>query len=121
MLKIRNYLVSCAALITSASTLVCCALPALLISVGAGASMASLVSAVPQLIWLSTHKLLVFGLAGACLAVAGVLRLAPVACPVDVELARHCGRAKRMGSILFAAAASCFFLGLFFAVILPRI
>lgn len=35
---------------TSSSTLICCALPALLVAIGAGATLAGLVTAVPQLI-----------------------------------------------------------------------
>ena len=47
---------SAVSLFASSSTLVCCALPALLVAVGAGAALSSLVSAVPQLVWLSEHK-----------------------------------------------------------------
>lgn len=63
---------------TSSSTLICCALPALLVAIGAGATLAGLVTAVPQLIWLSTHKALVFGSAGVMLAIAGGLQYALV-------------------------------------------
>jgi hypothetical protein len=58
-------------LFTSGGTLICCALPALLVAVGAGAALSSLVSVFPQLVWLSEHKVWVFGVAGAALAVAG--------------------------------------------------
>ena len=44
-------------LFTSGGTLICCALPALLVSLGAGAVMASVVSSVPQIVWFSEHKL----------------------------------------------------------------
>lgn len=49
----------------SAATLVCCVLLAVLAALGAGATLAGLVSAVPQLIWLSACKALVFGTATA--------------------------------------------------------
>ena len=42
--------------LASSGTLVCCALPALFVTVGAGAALSSLVSAVPQLVWLSENK-----------------------------------------------------------------
>lgn len=58
-------------LLTSSSTLVCCALPALLVTLGAGASLVTLTGHVPQLIWLSEHKALVFGLAALALLLAG--------------------------------------------------
>jgi hypothetical protein len=43
-------------IIRSLSTLLCCALPALLLALGAGAVVASAVAAVPQLVWRSEHK-----------------------------------------------------------------
>ena len=43
-------------LFASSSTLVCCALPALLVALGAGAALSSLVSVFPQVVWLSEHK-----------------------------------------------------------------
>ncbi|MEK9543313.1 MAG: hypothetical protein VW016_07530, partial [Luminiphilus sp.] len=52
------------ALFTSASTLLCCALPALLISIGAGAVMAGLTATLPGIMWLSAHKGPLFLFAG---------------------------------------------------------
>ncbi len=82
---------------TSSGTLVCCALPAMLVALGAGAALSGLVSTVPQLVWLSANKGLVFGGAAVMLAVAGVLqwraRRAP--CPADPVLASACMRARR--------------------------
>jgi hypothetical protein len=51
-------------LFTSSGTLVCCALPALLVALGAGAALSSLVSAVPALVVLSEYKEAVFIFAG---------------------------------------------------------
>jgi len=51
-------------LFTSGSTLICCALPATLVAIGSAATLVSLVSNFPQLVWISEHKALVFGLAG---------------------------------------------------------
>ena len=42
-------------LATGASTLLCCALPALLVALGAGAVLATAVSVFPQLVWVSEH------------------------------------------------------------------
>jgi hypothetical protein len=61
------------ALFGSASTLLCCALPALLISLGAGAVMAGLTSAIPGIMWLSAHKNVLFVLSGALMTVSTVL------------------------------------------------
>ena len=45
-----NLLVSFLSLITSGSTLICCALPALLVSIVAGAALAGLVGTFPQIV-----------------------------------------------------------------------
>lgn len=58
------------ALFASTGTLVCCALPILLVSLGAGATVAALTSALPILVTLSHYKLWVFGVSGLLLAVA---------------------------------------------------
>ncbi|WP_341921531.1 hypothetical protein [Hydrocarboniphaga effusa] len=106
---------------TSSSTLICCALPALLVAIGAGATLAGLVSAVPQLIWLSTHKAVVFGGAGVMLAIAGGLqyraRLAP--CPADARLAAACMRARRASLAVYVISLAIFGIGVFFAFVLP--
>ena len=81
----RNAGLAAGALFASSATLLCCVLPAVLVAVGAGAALAGLVTAVPQLIWLSAHKTIVFGLAAIALGVSGVAlwvgRRAP--CPAD--------------------------------------
>lgn len=54
-----------AALAASVGTLVCCALPALLVLLGLGTTVAAVVSAAPWLVALSRHKGWVFLAAGA--------------------------------------------------------
>ncbi len=61
----RNVGVAFGSLLASSATLVCCVLPAVMVSLGAGAALVGLVSAFPQLVWLSEHKGWVFGIAGA--------------------------------------------------------
>lgn len=106
---------------TSSSTLICCALPALLVTLGAGATLAGLVSAVPQLIWLSLHKGLVFGLAGLMLAAAGALqyraRFAP--CPADPRLAAACARTRRISLGVYGLSLAIYTVGVVFAFLLP--
>ena len=82
----RNVWLSLSALFTSVTTLVCCVLPAVLVSLGAGAAVVGLVTAFPQLIWLSEHKGLVFGMAAAMLAVSGLALREPGTCPVRPTL-----------------------------------
>jgi hypothetical protein len=111
------------ALLASSATLVCCVLPAALVAVGAGAALAGLVTAVPQLVWLSEHKPLVFGIAGVLLVVSGLAlrrgRLAP--CPADPALARSCQHVRRISWIIYSIALGSFALGVTFALVLPRL
>ena len=102
---------------TSASTLVCCAMPAFLVSIGAGAALVSLTSTFPQLIWLSEHKLGVFGLAGAMLFIAGLMqwRARRLPCPVDAALARRCTRQRRMSMLIYWISVTIYAIGAFFA------
>ncbi|HTD75856.1 MAG TPA: hypothetical protein VK652_20175 [Steroidobacteraceae bacterium] len=117
----RNTGLAIGALLASSATLVCCVLPAVLVAIGAGAALAGLVTAVPQLIWLSEHKPLVFGIAAALLAISGaallVGRRAP--CPVEPELARSCQRLRRISAVIYASALLCFGVGFTFAFVLP--
>jgi hypothetical protein len=113
----RNVGLAISALLASSATLVCCVLPAVLVAIGAGAALAGLVTAVPQLIWLSEHKLLVFSVAGALLVVSAVAlwvgRRAP--CPADPELARSCRRLRRVSVVIYAVALAAFGVGAAFA------
>jgi hypothetical protein len=117
----RNAALSAAALLTSSATLVCCVLPAVLVALGAGAALAGLVTAVPQLIWLSEHKPLVFGFAGGLLITSGAAlwygRSLP--CPTDPVAARACRRLRRLTAILYGLAAASFAVGSVFAFVLP--
>lgn len=106
---------------TSSGTLICCALPALLVAFGAGASLASLLGNVPQLIWFSENKSPVFVSAGAMLALAGYFqyrnRSAP--CPAEPALARACMTTRRTSWRIYLLSLALFALGGFFAFIAP--
>jgi hypothetical protein len=117
----RNAGLAALALLASSGTLVCCVLPAVMVALGAGAALAGLVTAVPQLVWLSEHKALVFGIAGVLLVVAGVVlwRARRLPCPVDAEQARACMRLRKWSVLLYATALFAFALGVAFAFVLP--
>lgn len=119
----RNAILSGAALLSSLATLVCCVLPAVLVALGAGAVLAGLVSAVPQLIWLSEHKGLVFGSAGVLLALSGgsIWYARSLPCPVDPVAAHACTRIRRFSAALYGVALVSFALGVTYTFILPRL
>ena len=106
----------------SGSTLVCCALPALMVAIGAGAALAGLVSAVPQLVWLSEHKVPLFTMSGFILAGAGVLQWRArkaSACPADPALAEACATTRDFSVWAWWFSVTVYFVGLFFAFIAP--
>jgi len=108
-------------LFTSGSTLICCALPATLVAIGSVATLTSLISYFPQLIWISEHKPLVFGLAAAMLLIAGWMqwraRLLP--CPTDPQLAALCTKTRRQSVWIYWFSVIVFLVGAFFAFVAP--
>jgi hypothetical protein len=122
-MNVRTIILEILTILSSFSTLVCCALPAALVSLGAGAALASVVTAVPQLVWLSEHKTQLFALAGFMLALSGVSayrnRNAP--CPADPAQAKSCMRLRRWTASIFYFSAAIYVIGFFFAFLLSRI
>jgi hypothetical protein len=110
-------------LLASTSTLLCCALPALFVALGAGAALAGLVSAAPWLVWLSAHKALTFGTAAVLLAAAGAMlwRARSLPCPADARLAAACTRVRKASVVIYAVACVFYLLGAGFAFLLPRL
>lgn len=106
---------------TSTSTLVCCALPALLVALGAGATLATVIGVVPQLVWVSEHKTGVFIVAGTMLAIAGWFqyRARFLPCPADPGLAAACGRQRKVSQIIYFASVAIYVVGGFFAFVAP--
>jgi hypothetical protein len=113
----RNVGVAFGTLLASSTTLVCCVLPAVLVSLGAGSVLVGLVSTFPQLVWLSEHKVGVFAVAGVLLAMSGftIWRARRMPCPVDPSAARSCKRLRRVSAVLYGISAVAFVGGALFA------
>lgn len=113
----KAYLAPTLSLFASTSTLLCCALPALLVTIGAGAVMAGLVSNVPGYIWLTEHKVGLFLASGFMLALAAIMRWrsrnAP--CPIDPDQAQACQRIRRVSGIILYGSVVILLIGGFFA------
>lgn len=108
-------------LFASSSTLVCCALPALLVALGAGAALSSLVSVFPQVVWLSEHKLGLFLFAAVAMAGSGLLqwqnRTAP--CPTDPALRQACLKTRKTSWRLYMFSLVVYLVGGWFAFVQP--
>lgn len=91
-------------LFASTGTLICCALPLALVTLGLGATLAGLVEQLPWLPALSRHKSWLFGVAGGMLAGGLALTYRPGRhCPADPDRARACGRLDRLNRRLLWA------------------
>ena len=93
------------ALFATTGTLVCCALPILLVTLGFGAVVASLTHSFPVLVTLSEYDGLMFGISGGLLALtAWVIRGRKQHCPTDPVLAARCERARSLNRYIFLVA-----------------
>lgn len=118
-----SYFSSLVSLFASTSTLICCALPALLVSLGAGAALASLVSIFPQIVWISENKELIFLISALLMIVGGVFqyrnRYAP--CPTDPALRNACMKTRKMSLNIYVVSLFLLLIGAWFAFIQPLI
>ena len=104
------------ALFTTTGTLVCCAIPIILVSLGMGATVAAMVSNIPFLLTLSQHKLLVFGISGVMLLVAAFIMYRPNrSCPTDAELAKLCHKTQRWNRRIYWFSVMLWGIGFFAA------
>lgn len=122
-LAIRETAAPTLALLTSLSTLICCTLPAVLITLGMGAALSSLTSNVPQLIWLSERKPLVFGGSLILLSLAWLVRhlTRNMPCPADPGLAKSCERLRKIGGQVLYLGFTVWGIGAFSAFVLPKL
>lgn len=121
--KLKQVFLPTLSLFTSAGTLVCCALPALLVTIGAGATLAGLVSVAPWLVALTKYKAWTFGISGLMLIIAGIMqwraRFAP--CPIDPVQAQACTRLRKVSVWIYSVSVFVYTVGFFFAFIAVRV
>lgn len=108
-------------LFVSGGTLICCALPIMLVSLGFGAVVASLTFNVPGLLFLAENKAWTLGLSALMLLGLAWLVWRPgQSCPTDPKLAAYCARAKTWNRRIFFTCAVIWGIGFFFSyLILP--
>jgi len=105
-------------LFTSSGTLICCALPIILVTLGMGATVAAMTSAFPFLIFLSLHKSWVFAFSGFMLAVSGwLIYRSGQSCPADPELARLCELSKKWNKRIIWFSVVIWVIGFFAAYV----
>lgn len=119
----RQTILPSLSLFTSIGTLLCCALPALLVAIGMGAALAGLISNAPWITKLSYYKNYLFLLAGILIAVAAAIqwkaRNAP--CPADPDKARICSALRKTSWIILSLSFLIYLTGFFFAYLAAEI
>ena len=123
MNKTGERIIDFLALFSSIGTLLCCALPALFVSLGAGAVFAGLVSNFPQITWLSRFKTEVFSFAAVMLILSALLRYLSKdkSCPVEGGVAETCAAARETNDWVFPLSIVLFAIGVFFAFVAPSL
>ena len=122
----RAALLNYFSLFSSFSTLICCALPSVLVLLGMGTTVASLLSAAPWLVSLSRHKIWTFSIAGTLITMSFVMTylIAPrlrhgEACEADDPTA--CGEVSKISRVILWGSAIIWSCGLFVAYLLGPI
>ena len=126
-LRSRSRALSYLSLFTSLGTLLCCALPSLLVLFGLGATVASVLSAAPWLVAMSHHKTWVFLVAGVLISgnfvyvysIAPRLQARTGAC--DRSDPGACQTASRFSRIVLCCSAVLYLIGCFTAYLLGPI
>ena len=113
----QHTLIPVLSLFTSMGTLLCCALPALLVTLGMGAALAGVVGVAPWVTGLSDYKVYIFIGAGVMLALSAIMqwraRYAP--CPSDPAKAKACRRLRKVAVGILIFSITIYLIGFFFA------
>ncbi len=122
----RAALLNYFSLFSSFSTLICCALPSILVLLGMGTAVASLLSAAPWLVSLSRHKIWTFSVAGTLIAASFALTYAvaprlqrDTVCAADDPTT--CGEVSKLSRIVLWGSALVWCAGFFVAYLLGPI
>lgn len=106
------------ALFTAFGTLLCCALPILLVTLGLGSVVAAITLQLPFLVTLSEHKFIMFTVSAALITVSAWLILNKRQCPTDPQLAQQCEKTKTVSRRVLIIATVLWLTGIFFAYLL---
>jgi len=108
-----------ATLFATSSTLLCCALPILLVSLGFGAAAATLNYNIPALVFLAEHKAWTLSLSALLLLTLAWMIWRPnQSCPTDPDLAKICASSKRWNKRIFWLSIAIWCAGFFASTLL---
>ncbi|MCU1223431.1 MAG: hypothetical protein JWQ42_1524 [Edaphobacter sp.] len=122
----RAALLNYFSLFSSFSTLICCALPSVLVLLGMGTAVASMLSAAPWLVSLSRHKIWTFSIAGTLIAASFVMTYVVAPRLRDGEVCEAddpttCGEVSKLSRVILWGSALIWSGGFFVAYLLGPI
>lgn len=117
----KSLLLSYMSLFTSFGTILCCALPSLLVILGLGATFAGLIGLFPQIVWLSENKALVFFISGLLISLNSLLTYSNrnTPCPIDPDEARACTVSRKWSIRILIFSGFIWAIGFLFAFLAP--
>jgi hypothetical protein len=117
--KSANFL----SLFASSSTLICCALPALFVAIGAGASFASLITVFPFIVVLSQYKIYITFFALVMIIIAGYANYKTyhLPCPADPEVGRICMQTRKRLRYIYYLSVVLFMFATIFTYLVPKL
>ena len=120
-MSVESTRIAIISLFASSSTLICCALPALFVFIGAGASFASLINIFPQLIIISHYKIQISIGTLIILLIAGILikKSDSLPCPIDTKLRNICLKTRKKSKAMYYISVIIFLSASFFTYLLP--
>ena len=106
-------------LFTSLGTLICCALPALMVTLGMGATLAGLIGVFPYITSISDYKEYTFIISGILIFFGFFSQWSTknVSCPRDPVKAKLCSKLRSLSWIMLYISLTLFLVGFFFAFI----
>ena len=106
-------------LFTSLGTLLCCALPALLVTLGMGATLAGLIGVFPYVTFISDYKEYIFTISGILIFFGFFSQWSTksFSCPSDPVKAKLCSKLRSFSWIILYISLTLFLVGFFFAFI----
>ncbi|MEC7925703.1 MAG: hypothetical protein VX618_04335 [Thermodesulfobacteriota bacterium] len=113
----KSFFAQIIVLFASTSTLICCALPALLVTIGATGALISLFSNIPFLVTISENKEIVFIISGCLLAISFYLNRDDEveSCEIDENLSLSCNNLRKTNKKILNLSLIIYLIGFFFA------
>lgn len=114
----KNKFIAWLSLFTSFGTLICCAIPSLLVIIGLGSVVAGVVGKFPQFIWLSEHKAWIFTFSISMLLISFVMQRLNVKKNCKNG---HCEVTKSWARPIWWVTLGINLFGIFWAFVLPQL